>query len=99
MLQDGRVSGQGEVFDVLGKTLHQEESFGTATLLPVVTEWIHEEGDFVRGRIGGQEVVLPFANMSPGQPGRVALRPVDVMLAAHPLEQVSARNQLRGVVE
>jgi molybdate transport system ATP-binding protein len=100
VLDRGQVTGQGEVFDVLGKTLHgDEEPFSTASLVPVVAEWIHEDGDFVRGRIGEQEVILPFAKMSPGQPGRVALRPEDVMLAQQPLQHISARNQLHGVVE
>ena len=100
VIDQGRVTGQGEVFDVLGKTLRgDEEPFSIASLVPVIVEWIHEEGDFIRGRIGEQEVLLPFAQMSPGQSGRVALRPEDVMLAREPLEDISARNQLRGVVE
>lgn len=100
VLDRGKVTGQGEVFDVLGKTVQgDEEPFSTASLVPVVVEWIHEDGDFIRGRIGAQEVILPFAKMSPGQPGRVAVRPEDVMLARQPLHGISARNQLRGVVE
>ena len=45
-------------------------------------------------------MILPFlAALSPGQPGRVALRPEDVVLAKEPLTMVSARNQLHGEVE
>jgi len=100
VVDKGRVTGQGEVFDVLGKTLRgDEEPFSTASLVPVVVEWIHEDGDFIRGRVGEQEIILPYAPMSPGQSGRVALRPEDVMLSRERLQGISARNQLRGVVE
>lgn len=104
VLDGGRVTGQGEVFDVLGHALSSsaglgDDPFSTASLLPVVAEHVDSGGDFVRGHIGGQEVMLPFADLPVGSTGRVALRPEDVMLATAPLRNVSARNQLRATVE
>ncbi|MEE2888622.1 MAG: molybdenum ABC transporter ATP-binding protein [Planctomycetota bacterium] len=99
VLSKGKVTGEGEVFDVLGDVLRGDETVGTASVLPVEIVKISSAGDSVHGRVGEQEVVLPFdASASEGGRGRVALRPEDVMLARSPLQEVSARNQLRGRV-
>ncbi len=100
VLGQGKVCGHGEVFDVLGQTLHGEqvEPFSTASLLKVVVGFSHEEGDYVRAVVGEQELTLPFKALSPGYAGKVAVGPDDVMLALQPLSGVSARNQLKGTV-
>lgn len=100
VLDRGRVVGSGEVFDVLGRTLHGalSEPFSTEATLPVTVENSLDDGSATLARIGDQPVVLPFKALSPGHRARVALGPEDVMLAMGQLEQVSARNQLRGEV-
>jgi molybdate transport system ATP-binding protein len=99
VLDRGSVTGQGEVFEVLGRTQQSASSFAATSQIPVIVEWVHEEGEFIRARVGEQELILPFATVSPGQAGRVALRPEDVILARQRVTGVSARNCLRGVVE
>lgn len=104
VLSRGAVIGQGEVFEVLGDTLRGDEPVGTASVLeveitaiPIPGEAV--PGEAVHGRVGTQEVVLPFdASARPGGTGRVTLRPEDVMLAKALLRDVSARNQLLGRV-
>ena len=100
VLEGGRVVGQGEVFEVLGRTLRGEvgEPFSTETLLRVKVVHLHEEGRWLKGSIGDQEVILPFAALSPGTEARVTLAPDDVMLTRSVLQGVSARNQLRGTI-
>lgn len=99
VLSKGTVTGKGEVFEVLGDALRGDEAVGTASLLEVEIVKISAGGDAVHGRVGTQEVVLPFdASASVGASGRVTLRPEDVMLAKAPLPDVSARNQVLGRV-
>ena len=99
VLERGSVTGQGEVFEVLGQTQEGASSFDATSQVPVVVEWVHEEGEFIRARVGEQDLILPFAPVSPGQVGRVALRPEDVILARQKVSGVSARNCVHGVVE
>ena len=52
LLDRGAVLGHGEVFEVLGASLRVDGNLGAATILPVVVENLHEEGDFVgRGSV------------------------------------------------
>lgn len=99
VLDKGQITGHGEVFDVLGETLPGDrESFHTTSLLDVKIDALADNGDFVRGRIGDQEVMLPYADVRPATTGRVGVRPEDVMLAQHRLTGISARNQIEGEV-
>jgi len=104
VLDGGRVRGQGEVFDVVGSALHGalDEPFSTDALVSVRVDALHQDGQWLRatlgGREGGQEVVLPFARLSPGTLAKVVVGPEDVILATDQLVGVSARNQLRGKV-
>lgn len=99
VLEKGRLVGHGEVFEVLGQTPRATDALAIDTPVRVEIEQPDEEGGHVRGRIGDQLVLLPFTRVHPGAPGRVAVRPEDVMLAKDRLHGVSARNQLRGTVE
>ena len=99
VLSRGEVTGRGEVFDVLGDALRGDEAVGTASVLEVEVVEISASGNSVRGRVGVQEVILPFqSSATPGGQARVALRPEDIMLAKAPLSDVSARNQILGRV-
>ncbi len=100
VLKAGRVVAHGEVFDVLGRSLKGDEgAFAVESSFDVtVTE--NAPGDEVTvACVGEQLCVLPRVDLAVGETGRVVLRPEDVMLSAHRLERVSARNQLVGRVE
>jgi molybdate transport system ATP-binding protein len=100
VLEQGSVLGHGEVFDVLGAVLHGRiaQRFSTDCTLRVDVDRSEEHGEWVRARIGDQNVLLPFQPLSPGQRARVSVAPRDVMLARARLDGVSARNQLVGRV-
>lgn len=101
LLQDGRVRGQGDVFEVLERTLYggaAGEPFEADSVLRVTVRYPGEDGSFLAAHVGGLEVTLPFARLSGGTVTRVAVRPEDVMLSRERLQGVSARNQLPGTV-
>ena len=90
--------------DVVGSALHGGlgQPFSTDALVQVQVDALHQDGQWLRatlgGQEGGQEVVLPFAPLSPGTRAKVVVGPEDVILARDRLVGVSARNQLRGKV-
>lgn len=100
VLDQGRVSGEGEVFEVLGRTLHGDlaDPFELSATLTATLDHPHEDGSASPARIGEQELVLPFRPLSAGTRVQVGLRPEDVMLSRQRLSGVSARNQLQGTV-
>ncbi|MHC4515918.1 MAG: molybdenum ABC transporter ATP-binding protein [Planctomycetota bacterium] len=100
VLDNGRVCGQGEVFEVVGSALHGalDEPFSTDSLVQVRVDKLHQDGQWLRAMLGGQQVLLPFAPLSPGTLAKVVVGPDDVMLATERLDGVSARNQLHGKV-
>ena len=83
MLDRGRIVGQGEVFEVLGRTMHGDlgEPLQAESLLPVGVKWPHENGEYVRCFLGSQEITVPFKRLSTGARGFVTVRPEDVVLA------------------
>lgn len=98
LLDGGRVVADGSLAQVLAApgAFALAHALGLENLLEV--EVIGPGDGTTRARLGSHEVLLPEADLGPGERGHVTVRPEDVLLAASPLTGVSARNVLDGEV-
>ena len=99
MMEAGRVVAYGPTTETLDRTLLARPAQRVAPVnLLRVTDLCQVEGHW-EGRIGGQVLHLPPANLRMGSSAYVQFQPHDVILARGPQAGVlSARNRVDGVV-
>lgn len=103
-LEAGRIVAQGTPLEALSR--HPQSPVAASTwqdvrniFLARVVEDAPTKGASVLELDGGQRLLVPFLDRASGTPVTVAIRADDILLATEPLTGLSARNQIKGVVE
>jgi molybdate transport system ATP-binding protein len=98
VIDGGRVVATGTPQEALSRPepLGWKNSMGPVNLLRL--EQVETAGDHALGRVGGQVIHIPPADVSPGSPCFVQFSPADVVLSRMDVAGISARNHLKGQV-
>jgi molybdate transport system ATP-binding protein len=104
LLEGGRIVAEGPPLDVLGSHGRLEAasiSFeGVRNIFPArIACHAPQHASSHLLLDGGPEVVVPYIDRAPGARLLVEIRAEDILLARGPVEGLSARNQIPGVVE
>lgn len=98
VIEEGRLLGEGAPEDALTQpgALGWKDALAPVNVLRI--DRIEPAGDLFAGVVGGQRLLLPpEAAMRPA-PVYVRFSPSSILLSRHDVQDVSARNHLRGVV-